>query len=221
MTEPLILEPVSTADACVIWLHGLGANRYDFEPVGRLLQQRQPTIRFVFPQAPTKSVTVNGGLAMPSWYDILAMRPTARDISEPDIDAAAHSIRALIEAQVQAGIAKDRIVLAGFSQGGAVVLHTAYRSLPYAIGGAIALSTYGPTLNGDNPVTSACRQTPALFAHGTKDNVVTLPFGRLAHDCLQSQGIPVTWHTFDMDHEVTLVEVDTIDVWLRERLAQQ
>lgn len=116
MSEPLILEPTASADACVIWLHGLGADRYDFLPVAEALQQRLHSTRFVLPQAPTRPVTINGGWSMPSWYDILAMSP-ARAIDREQLEASAQQVISLIEAQRDAGIDPARIFLAGFSQG--------------------------------------------------------------------------------------------------------
>lgn len=125
MTEPLILQPVKPADACVIWLHGLGADRYDFLPVAEALQESLLSTRFVLPQAPTRPVTINGGYAMPSWYDIKAMSP-ARAIDRDELEASADRIIELIENERASGIDASRIFLAGFSQGGAVVLHTAF-----------------------------------------------------------------------------------------------
>ncbi len=125
MSEPLILEPVRTPDACVIWLHGLGADRFDFLPVAEALQESLLSTRFVLPQAPTRAVTINGGYEMPSWYDILAMSP-ARAISREQLEASADRVIELIETQRASGIDASRIFLAGFSQGGAVVLHTAF-----------------------------------------------------------------------------------------------
>ena len=121
MSDTLILEPTHRADACVIWLHGLGADRYDFLPVAEALQDVLGTTRFVLPQAPTRAVTINGGWAMPSWYDILAMSPE-RAIDEAQLEASAQQVMALAQAQVDGGIEPRRIFLAGFSQGGAVVL---------------------------------------------------------------------------------------------------
>ena len=144
MTTPLILEPSNSADACVIWLHGLGADRYDFLPVAEALQQRLLSTRFVLPQAPTRPVTINGGWSMPSWYDILAMSP-ARAINRDQLEASAQQVISLLEAQRDAGIDPARIFLAGFSQGGAVVLHTAFLRWQGPLGGVIALSTYAPT----------------------------------------------------------------------------
>ena len=141
MTQPLIIQPQKTADACVIWLHGLGADRYDFMPVAEALQQSLLTTRFVLPQAPTRAVTINGGYAMPSWYDIKAMSP-ARSISEEELEESADTVIQLIEDQRQSGIDANRIFLAGFSQGGAVVFHTAYLKWQGPLGGVLALSTY-------------------------------------------------------------------------------
>jgi len=161
MTDPLILEPQKAADACVIWLHGLGADRYDFLPVAEFMQQHLLTARFVMPQAPTRPVTINGGYAMPSWYDIKAMTP-ARAIDEAELEASAEQVIALIKAEQAKGISLSRIFLAGFSQGGAVVLHTAYIKWQEALGGVLALSTYAPTF-ADEHTLSACQQrTPAL-----------------------------------------------------------
>ena len=125
MTDPLILEPSRPVDACVIWLHGLGADRYDFMPVAEMLQQSLHTTRFVLPQAPTQPVTINGGYEMPSWYDIRALSP-ARAIDEQQLEASAQRVSDLIDIQRSSGIDASRIFLAGFSQGGAVVYHTAF-----------------------------------------------------------------------------------------------
>ena len=144
MTDPLILEPPGTADACVIWLHGLGADRYDFMPVAEMLQQSLHTTRFVLPQAPTQPVTINGGYAMPSWYDIRALRP-ARAIDEDQLESSAQRVIDLMKTQRACGIDASRIFLAGFSQGGAVVYHTAFVKWQGPLGGVIALSTYAPT----------------------------------------------------------------------------
>lgn len=115
MSHPLILEPVKAADACVIWLHGLGADRYDFMPVAEALQETLLSTRFVLPQAPTRAVTINGGYEMPSWYDILAMSP-ARAINREELEGSAQMLLDLIEAQRDGGIDPSRIFLAGFSQ---------------------------------------------------------------------------------------------------------
>ena len=190
MTAPLVLEPSQTADACVIWLHGLGADQHDFEPVAQLLQRHLTRCRFVLPQAPTRPVTINGGWAMPSWYDILAMSP-ARAIDRPQLEASAESVMRLVEAQRDQGIDPRRIILAGFSQGGAVVLHCAYLRWTGPLGGVLALSTYAPTFQAPLQLASDNRQIPALCLHGQQDAVVQPALGRAAHDALAAQGVAV------------------------------
>lgn len=217
MTNPLILEPQNTADACVIWLHGLGADRYDFLPVAEALQEHLLSTRFVMPQAPTRAVTINGGYAMPSWYDIKAMTP-ARAIDEAQLETSADQVVALIEAERAKGIDLTRIFLAGFSQGGAVVLHTAYIKWQEALGGVLALSTYAPTFN-ENHQLSACQQrTPALCLHGVHDPVVIPSMGRTAYEHLKQWGVEVAWEEYPMEHEVVPQEINDIYNWLVRHL---
>lgn len=198
MSEPLILD-APNADACIIWLHGLGADRTDFKPVAEALQMVLPSTRFILPQAPSQAVTVNGGWVMPSWYDILAFSP-ARAIDEDQLNASA-----------------ERIILAGFSQGGAVVLHTAFRRYAQPLGGVLALSTYAPTFD-DLALDERHKRIPVLHLHGSQDDVVDPALGRAAHDALQAQGVEVGWHDYPMGHEVSLEEIHDIGAWLRKRL---
>lgn len=218
MHENLILEPTQSADACVIWLHGLGADRYDFLPVAEILQQTLHSTRFVLPQAPTRAVTINGGYAMPSWYDILAMSP-ARAINREQLEASAQQVIDLIEAQRDGGINPARIILAGFSQGGAVVLHTAYLRWHGPLGGVLALSTYAPTFSDEVQLPAGKQQIPALCLHGRNDDVVLPTMGRAAHDYLHAQNVPVTWKDYPMSHEVLNEEIRDIAVWLQATLA--
>lgn len=217
MTEPLILQPQKPADACVIWLHGLGADRYDFLPVAEALQESLRTTRFVLPQAPTRAVTINGGYAMPSWYDIKAMSP-ARSISEQELNESADTVVALIEEQKRAGIDASRIFLAGFSQGGAVVFHTAYLKWQGALGGVLALSTYAPTFSNELELSASQQRTPALCLHGQYDEVVQNSMGRTAYEHLKRLGVSVTWQEYPMGHEVLPEEIRDIGTWLTERL---
>ena len=217
MTEPLILQPQKPADACVIWLHGLGADRYDFLPVAEALQESLLTTRFVLPQAPTRAVTINGGYAMPSWYDIKAMSP-ARSISEQELNESADTVVALIEEQKRAGIDASRIFLAGFSQGGAVVFHTAYLKWQGALGGVLALSTYAPTFSNELELSASQQRTPALCLHGQYDEVVQNSMGRTAYEHLKRLGVTVTWQEYPMGHEVLPEEIRDIGAWLTERL---
>ena len=217
MTEPLILQPQKPADACVIWLHGLGADRYDFLPVAEALQESLHTTRFVLPQAPTRAVTINGGYAMPSWYDIKAMSP-ARSISEQELNESADTVVTLIEEQKRAGIDASRIFLAGFSQGGAVVFHTAYLKWQGALGGVLALSTYAPTFSNELELSASQQRTPALCLHGQYDEVVQNSMGRTAYEHLKRLGVTVTWQEYPMGHEVLPEEIRDIGAWLTGRL---
>ncbi|RRV68707.1 alpha/beta hydrolase [Stutzerimonas stutzeri] len=217
MTTPLILEPSNSADACVIWLHGLGADRYDFLPVAEALQQRLLSTRFVLPQAPTRPVTINGGWSMPSWYDILAMSP-ARAINRDQLEASAQQVISLLEAQRDTGIDPARIFLAGFSQGGAVVLHTAFLRWQGPLGGVIALSTYAPTFTEPSAFAPAALQYPVLCLHGSRDDVVPMAMGRAAFQTLQDAGVTAAWHDYPMGHEVLPEEIRDIGAWLAERL---
>lgn len=217
MTKPLIIEPQKTVDACVIWLHGLGADRYDFLPVAEALQESLLTTRFVLPQAPTRAVTINGGYAMPSWYDIKAMSP-ARSICEEQLNESADHVIELIEAQRQSGIDGNRIFLAGFSQGGAVVLHAAYLKWQGPLGGVIALSTYAPTFSNELQVSASQQRIPALCLHGQYDDVVQNAMGRTAYEHLKRLGVAVTWQEYPMSHEVLPEEIRDIGAWLTKRL---
>ncbi|MHA6494165.1 alpha/beta hydrolase [Pseudomonas borbori] len=218
MSEPLILQPTLGADACVIWLHGLGADRYDFLPVAEALQSVLPTTRFVMPQAPTQAVTINGGWEMPSWYDILAMSP-ARAINNEQLEASSQQVIALIEAQRDSGIDPARIFLAGFSQGGAVVLHTAFLRWHGPLGGVLALSTYAPTFSDDLQLGADKTQLPVYCLHGTRDDVVLPAMGAAARDWLVKRGVAVDSQHYHMGHEVLPQEVRDIGTWLSAKLA--
>ncbi|MBP5074536.1 alpha/beta hydrolase [Pseudomonas chlororaphis] len=217
MTEPLILQPSKPVDACVIWLHGLGADRYDFLPVAEALQESLLTTRFVLPQAPTRAVTINGGYAMPSWYDILAMSP-ARAINREQLEESAKRLSDLIEEQRASGIDPSRIFLAGFSQGGAVVLHTAFLKWQGPLGGVLALSTYAPTFSDELELSASQQRIPTLCLHGQYDEVVQNSMGRTAYEYLKHHGVTATWHEYPMGHEVLPEEIRDIGAWLCERL---
>lgn len=217
MTEPLILQPAKPADACVIWLHGLGADRYDFLPVAEALQESLLTTRFVLPQAPMRPVTINSGYEMPSWYDIKAMSP-ARSISLEELETSAKMVMDLIEAQKRTGIDASRIFLAGFSQGGAVVFHTAYKQWQGPLGGVIALSTYAPTFDDELQLSASQQRIPTLCLHGQFDDVVQNAMGRNAYEHLKSRGVTVTWQEYPMGHQVLPEEIRDIGAWLTTRL---
>jgi phospholipase/carboxylesterase len=217
MTEPLILQPEKTADACVIWLHGLGADRFDFMPVAEMLQRSLLTTRFVLPQAPTQAVTINGGYEMPSWYDIKAMSP-ARAINHDQLEASAQRVLDLIEAQRDSGIDPARIFLAGFSQGGAVVYHAAFLRWQGPLGGVVALSTYAPTFSDELTLSASQERIPVYCLHGQHDEVVQNAMGRTAYEHLKAKGVTATWQEYPMGHEVLPQEIADIGVWLGDRL---
>lgn len=215
--SPLIIDSPGPAEACVIWLHGLGADRYDFVPVVEALQLPSGHgIRFVFPQAPTRPVTINNGFPMPCWFDILGLSPT-RVISTEQMNESVATVLGLIEQQREQGVPIERIILAGFSQGGAVVLHAALESR-LALGGVMALSTYGPTLEALLQDAAAEPELDIFFAHGRYDDVLPVPMGRDAHDRLAALGHNTHWHDYDMSHEVCPEEITHIRSWLTQRL---
>ena len=211
----LIVEALKPADACVIWLHGLGAGRSDFEPVARMLQSQLPHVRFILPQAPTQAVTINGGYKMPSWYDILSISPGKRAINSDQLEESSQKLIRTIEAQRDAGIDPKRIFLAGFSQGGAVVLHTAYLRWQQPLGGVMALSTYAPTFE---EVSSPVARPPALNMHGRYDGVVPLVMGQAAWQQLGEWDVATTWKDYPMQHEVAHEQILDIGNWLYNRL---
>ncbi len=214
----LTVEPKQAANAAVIWLHGIGADGHDFEPIVPLLKlPDQAAVRFVFPHAPVRPVTCNQGMPMRAWYDILELSEI-RKINENDLITSAEQIASLIRAQTEAGIASKRIVLAGFSQGGAVAIHAALR-YPEPLAGLFALSTYmstGHTLKDE--ASPANRDIPIHMAHGIHDQMVTRRASRLAFEELTSSGYNVQWHEYTMGHEVNISEIRDISRWLTDCL---
>jgi phospholipase/carboxylesterase len=208
------LESAPHPTAAVIWLHGLGADGRDFAAiVPELNLGACPPIRFVFPHAPSLPVTLNGGYVMPAWYDIygpdLLQRQDAAGIAQ-----SAHAIAALIEHEIARGVPAERIVLAGFSQGCAMALHTGLR-FPQRLAGIMALSGYLPladTLATER--TPANQHTPIFMAHGSQDPVVIPARGEASRDLLTQLGYPVQWHSYPMPHSVHPREIADISVFL-------
>lgn len=218
MNEPLVIEPRIMADSAVIWLHGLGATKHDFESVAKILQEQVlPSTRFILPQAPRQPVSMNYGMAMPSWYDIIDLTEP-RKISVEQLEASAQTVIQLIEEQRKQGIDLKRIILAGFSQGGAVVMHTAYIAYSEAVGGVMALSTYAPTFTQETLLSDNKKSIPSLHLHGTNDPIVSIGFGEAACQFLTHQGVTTTWHTYPMQHEVCNDELSDIAHWLNALL---
>lgn len=213
------VEPRQRADAAVIWLHGLGADGHDFEPVVPALGlSASHRVRFVFPHAPAIPVSLNYGMVMPAWYDIAGpdLRRTRHD--EPGIRASAARVESLIAREKSRGVAADRVVLAGFSQGGAIAIFTALRHRE-RLAGLIALSTYLVLEDKLEPERSdANRELPILQCHGTFDPMVPEERGRACRDKLTALGWRVAWHTWPMEHQVCQQEIEIIGAWLRERL---
>lgn len=212
------IEPTQPADACVIWLHGLGASGHDFIPVVPHLKLPESlAVRFIFPHAPNIPVTCNGGYVMPAWYDILALSEI-REINQQHLDQSCDAVRKLIQQQLDLGIPANRIILIGFSQGGAVAYHTALQ-YPQKLAGLIALSTYLPNPGLLEPASlETNRSLPIHIAQGTADDMVKERVARLAFDWLQEQGYHVDWTTYPMGHEVCLPEIRQIGQWIGDML---
>jgi len=217
--QPLQSVEVQTGaqpDGCVIWLHGLGADGHDFEPIAAELAGAR-ALRFVFPHAPVRPVTINGGVPMRAWYDILGLdRDAAQD--ERGIRASHAEIRALIDRQIERGIPSERIVLAGFSQGGAMALFCGVR-YAHRLAGIIGLSCYlllSASLEAQ--AAAANRTTPILLAHGAYDPMIELRFGEGSRELLQAAGYAVQWHRYAMGHEVCAEEIAAIAAFLQRVL---
>jgi len=213
------IETAAMPRYSVIWLHGLGADGSDFEPVvSELGLDGGPGVRFIFPHAPQIPVTCNGGYVMPAWYDIVTLDANTREVDEAGVIASRHAIRRLIARENQRGVPCARIFVAGFSQGGAVAYTTALTHAE-SLAGVIALSTYIPTpLLLETEATAANRALPIFAAHGSYDDVVAPELGIRARDFLVGYGYGVEWHDYPMPHSVCLEEVQEIGRWLRDRM---
>ncbi len=212
------LESAPNPTAAVIWLHGLGADGSDFAGlVPELDLQGCPPIRFVFPHAPSMPVTLNGGYVIPAWYDIFGLNLVDRQ-DAPGIQKSEQAITALIANEVARGIPSEHIVLAGFSQGCAMALHTGLR-LPERLAGIMALSGYLPLADRfASERTHANAHTPVFMAHGTQDPVVVLARGEDSRNALVALGHPVQWHTYPMQHAVHPQEIADIAAFLKQVL---
>lgn len=211
--------PIPTAS--VIWLHGLGASGDDFAAIVPELDLTGcPPIRFVFPHAPQIPVTINGGYVMPAWYDILGLNGAGRE-DEAGIRNSAQAVEALIARERSRGIRAERIVLAGFSQGCAMVLHAGLRHAQ-RLAGVIALSGYLPLSQQLAQERSAANQDlPVFMAHGLSDPVVAISRAEASRDRLSQLGYAVQWHTYPMPHSVHPAEIDDIGHFLRAVLAPE
>jgi phospholipase/carboxylesterase len=212
------IESAAAPDAAVIWLHGLGADGHDFEPVVpelRLPSQLRP--RFIFPHAPLRQVTINMGMRMRAWYDISQMGGGKED--EAGVRASQELVEVLIDREKHRGVDPRRIVLAGFSQGGAIVLQTGLRHTE-RLAGILALSTYLPlagTLAAER--SAANRDLPVFMAHGTHDPMIGIPRARESRAALETLGYPVQWKEYAMAHSICGEEIADIAAWLLKLLA--
>jgi len=202
----------------VIWLHGLGADGHDFEPVVPYLGLSPRTgVRFVFPHALMRPVTINGGMVMRAWYDIIEIS-ASRGQDEAGIRHSATKVRELIEHEVSRGVPASRIILAGFSQGGAMALHVGLR-YEQKLAGIMALSAYllfPERLEAE--FSQANAETPVFVGHGTQDPVVPLFLGQGVRAALQTGAWPVEWHTYPIPHSVSQPEIGDIGRWMQQRL---
>jgi len=222
MPDPLNLliphvtvEPKTEPQFAVIWLHGLGASGHDFEPVvPELKLPESMSVRFIFPHAPERAVTINNGMRMPAWYDITGLDFDKR----ADMESFASSgelIEAFISDQIAKGIAAKNILVAGFSQGGALALHTGLR-YPQRLAGVMALSTYlatGTTLAEEG--SDANREAPIFYAHGLQDPMIPIGQAMKSRDRLKALGYQVEWHQYMMEHSVCVDEISDISRWLQ------
>jgi phospholipase/carboxylesterase len=211
-----MVETRPDVNAAVIWLHGLGANGNDFVPlIPRLKLPDSLGIRFIFPHAPAIPITINGGAVMPGWYDIYAMN-MEREIDTPQIMASSEAIKALIEREISQGIASDRIVLAGFSQGGAVIFEAGL-SFDKPLAGLMSLSSYFATYKTIQPHL-ANESVPIHIFHGDHDDIVTPPMAQHAIEQLKKLGRTPEYKSYPMAHEVHHQEIDDISDWLQRVL---
>jgi phospholipase/carboxylesterase len=203
--------------ATVIWLHGLGADGSDFAPVVEMLAMPPELgVRFVLPHAPEQAVTINNGMVMRAWYDVLEMEIDRR----ADLDGVQQSVDAILtlaKSVVPADQPQHKLIIAGFSQGGVIAIHAAAQAQGLSVSGVIALSTYLPKL----PATDLTRlkALPLFWGHGEYDPVVPLPLGEAAREALAEAGAHIEAHTYPIDHSVALEEIEAIGVWLRARLS--
>jgi phospholipase/carboxylesterase len=219
LLETVEIETGPAPTAAVVWMHGLGADGHDFEPIVPELELPEGVaVRFVFPHAPLRPVTVNGGMVMRAWYDV-AVQDGRRREDEPGVRASQRQIEALIEREKRRGVPAGSIVLAGFSQGGAMALQVGLRH-PERLAGIAALSCFLPlpaVLAAEG--SAANRETPVFMAHGAQDPMIPLSRGAESRDALAALGYRVEWHQYAMPHAVCAEEIADLSAWFRKVLA--
>lgn len=219
--DAIILDPAGPADAAVVWMHGLGADGNDFVPiVPELGLPADHRIRFIFPHAPVRPITINNGMQMRGWFDILSLEKLNLQ-DEAGIRQAQSIVEGYLSKQIATGIEAGRIVLAGFSQGGAIALHTALR-YPVPLAGVLALSTFLPLHEAFlQEHHHANANTPILMCHGSDDPVLPLALGEWSRDFLLAQGFGVRWEEYPMQHQVCAAQIAHIATWLQQQLSTQ
>ncbi len=218
MLETVVINPSQPAKACIIWLHGLGADGHDFAPiVPELKLPDSMAVRFVFPHAPIQSVTLNDGMLMRAWFNIYALSIGAQQ-DEEGIRRAQEAVDALIMQEIKRGIPANKIILAGFSQGGALALHCGLR-YSQSLAGILGLSTVLPLAEYImQEASSANKHIPILLTHGIYDSVIPLSLAELSKTALTQFGYQVGWHTYPMPHSVCAEEIADVSAWIQERL---
>jgi len=221
LLETLEIETAPKPTAAVIWLHGLGADGNDFAPiVPELKLARTPAVRFVFPHAPTMPVTINNGYVMRAWYDVSFgdLEGKTRKADEKGVRASQSAIGQLIARENARGVLTGNIVVAGFSQGGAIALQTGLR-YPERLAGVMALSTYLPLAESlEREGSAANKDVPIFLVHGTEDPVIPFMMSTTSRDKLLALGYQVEWHEYPMQHSVSIEELADIGAWLQRVL---
>ena len=223
MSEELLpaveIDPDGPPRSAVIWLHGLGADGHDFEPIiPELRLPKEALVRFVFPHAPMRPVTINGGYVMRAWYDIKSME-LGRMVEEEDLEISRRQLEAWIRHEEASGVPSERIVVAGFSQGGAIAL---YGGLQFEerLAGIVALSCYHPLPHLIRERSSKANAgVPVFMAHGTYDPIVPLPLAEATAGTLREHGYEPEWHTYPMPHSVSAEEISDVGRFLTDRLS--
>jgi phospholipase/carboxylesterase len=219
MLETVERETGANPQWSIVWLHGLGADGNDLASiVPELIRRNWPALRFVFPHAPVRAVTINNGFRMRAWYDIRNLDLNSR-ADETGVRESMAQVDALIARESERGVPPARIILAGFSQGGAIALANGIRR-EQGLAGIVGLSTYLPlTSRTATEITAAGKRTPVFMGHGSQDPVVLPAWGAASRDALQALGLAVQWHSYPMPHSVCAEEIRDLGDWLTARFA--
>lgn len=219
MLETHIIHPIKKSLASVIWMHGLGADNHDFDTlIPTLCDNDQLPIKFIFPNAPVRPVSINQATPMRAWYDVFSLSDLNREDAE-GVYASQAAINQIIQEEIQSGVPENRIILAGFSQGGAMALYTGLRQ-PHALAGIIGLSCYLPLMH-EHPETTHSNTTnvPIFIAHGTQDMTLPLFIGKMGFDVIHRTHKNAEWYEYRMQHEILPQETHDIHCWIKRILS--